>query len=1142
MVSLSFFCCLAIIVCTTQVVSLKKENPVAGTSAQHLREEDFCWGTSTVDGQDALEPATSPPVEHKRLWFDCTAVAGNSNVGCSLKSHAPKRHGAVGSSGGAVVIGALLPLSSVRVDPSKTTPRAADYGAVLYVESLLLAARSEMTRLVRDNPEFKNAAIGLDIRDTHERAEFSIEQTLRMLNHHADDQQSGSSESNACVQNIPVVIGPDNSADVTVTSNILAARGIPHVAYQSSSMLFGDRNHYPFLFRTVPSAFHEAVAIVDLMFAFGWHFMHLVASDEQEAGLPGRAAIMEFINSIPDMCTATSEIFSLEDESRMERTIRRIVLNELPYDASGTQYLAPNVVTMISTAEYARAFFNKMERMAEGGDDAFRSALRRRNLVWIASDGWAEEIENIKIFSGLYPHLGRHTVFSFRYRPPRHMFQELQQLNRQLIQRLNTMTASKANLQSNPWLKVAIENSQGCTFDETCNVSTDPTCRSKCNDSSLYFEMLKNKSRNLPTPIASGSLALAVQSAIRSVSHVFQKFKGTTERPSGMDYRLALLNNAGDCGVPSKGHIFTCGQEVHPSYTLLQLQNDSGRLLMKEVAEWKGCELDAKSCTPFQCLNSSAVNDTNLAGCVSWHSLEVTKKAPVSVCSLPCRPGQYRTADQSTFAAARRPSCCFSCSNCTGNTHSNASSEVCHSCGKYEMPTEDHSGCVLKEPVFISLQDPVGFGISLASGVCFLVVLVTMCVYIDKRWTVVIARTFPEESWLLLFSLCLSSGLVVVLFFRPTQLYCSGRAIANPTITTLMMCILLARSLRCVHLAPDKDNLPALLVAAAHRFGSSFLGQMVLIGSTVTVYFLLHLVWVILSPLEPRRMPGNDADTLYVYCSKDNVFNMVSAIVGLILYVVTLVVAIVARKALPSYVEKMISESKLILSAVCSQGIVWLVLMGVILLSHPLLSASVLALSLVVQNSVIWLCIFLPRLFLFASVRRQAKRKSSSIIAAKRRRLRMFSRDTGSSTSTFNYQPSNSSLESRLHRLGTKTSILLRSHTKSQMSSMARADSKTSGPSYISPGPVLTCAEQRRQAFLSSSTSGRSCPNESTACNPTPDVAGLVLNGEARAQRQTILSMSSDGSGPYESVIVVDDAILSTQTTPWPVLVMETSI
>ena len=114
----------------------------------------------------------------------------------------------------------------------------------------------------------------------------------------------------SCGDNIVGLIGPQTTAVTLTLANFGRVFRVPQVSYLATSTRLSDTKEFPYFFRTVPSDYHQANAIVELLNNFGWNHVSIVYSDS-EYGTTGFDSIRNIIEGQKDLNICLGESITI---------------------------------------------------------------------------------------------------------------------------------------------------------------------------------------------------------------------------------------------------------------------------------------------------------------------------------------------------------------------------------------------------------------------------------------------------------------------------------------------------------------------------------------------------------------------------------------------------------------------------------------------------------------------------------------------------------------------------------------------------------------------------------------------------------------------------------------------------------------
>lgn len=165
---------------------------------------------------------------------------------------------------------------------------------------------------------------------------------------------------------------------------------MPVISYASTSRLLSDRSRFQYFYRTVPSDNLQARAVTDLLRELKWHFVIVLASDN-EYGRSGITALKQTIqnHTTQHICVVVDELFSRKgSEEEMAAIFRKI-----------KQFAQARVIILYAEFPDAVYFFR----------EAKLASLQ--NYMFIASDSWVGSTEVIHGAEGVF-----HSIIGLR--PP----------------------------------------------------------------------------------------------------------------------------------------------------------------------------------------------------------------------------------------------------------------------------------------------------------------------------------------------------------------------------------------------------------------------------------------------------------------------------------------------------------------------------------------------------------------------------------------------------------------------------------------------------------------------------------------------------------------------------------------------------
>ncbi|XP_043847098.1 taste receptor type 1 member 1 [Dromiciops gliroides] len=162
------------------------------------------------------------------------------------------------------------------------------------------------------------------------------------------------------------VIGPDSTDMTSLSASLLSTFLIPQISYETTSVMFSNKENYPSFLRTIPSDKHQVQMIMVLLKTFGWSWISVIGSDN-DYGSQG-LQMLEDLTTEQEICIAYKDFVPVSAEAD-DDTMKNMMLS---LKESGAQ-----VVVVFCDKRTAHIFFK---------------AVVLRNVtdkVWLATEAWS---------------------------------------------------------------------------------------------------------------------------------------------------------------------------------------------------------------------------------------------------------------------------------------------------------------------------------------------------------------------------------------------------------------------------------------------------------------------------------------------------------------------------------------------------------------------------------------------------------------------------------------------------------------------------------------------------------------------------------------------------------------------------------
>lgn len=275
------------------------------------------------------------------------------------------------------VVGGLFPAHSEGSDGTRCA--RLDIRRTFAIEAMLFA----VDLVNADDALLPNLTLGYDIRDTCYVESVGLEEALELatIDSQRVIQLSRLQECSASAPPTPIlgILGAAASRVSVPVAGLGRLLEVPQISYASTSTELSARRNekYAYFFRTVIPDDIQARAQIALLRNFECSHLSLVYSDDSY-GISGRSKVME-LAEVHGIC---------------------IDINEgLADGALSTRYQKVAEAINGSTSEFVLLFalYDTARKLLK----AFANISNRRQLTWIGSDGWTEEVSLLQSYSSV---------------------------------------------------------------------------------------------------------------------------------------------------------------------------------------------------------------------------------------------------------------------------------------------------------------------------------------------------------------------------------------------------------------------------------------------------------------------------------------------------------------------------------------------------------------------------------------------------------------------------------------------------------------------------------------------------------------------------------------------------------------------
>ena len=808
------------------------------------------------------------------------------------------------------VLGGLFPVHSSGTNGELCHSTRSTLGVDL-VEAMLLA----IDQINADIELLPNLTLGYDIRDTCLTQGIGLGEALDLAN--INSQQVA--ESSQCRVNssshIPTlgIVGPAGSGVSGPIASLGKLFEIPQISYAAASTDFRSQReeHYTYFFRTILSDSIQAQATIDLVLHFNWNHISIAYSDNSR-GTRGRGEIVSIARA-KGICVEVDE--AIADSELLERY--QEVADAL--DKSTT-----DVVILFGVG-------STIEKLL----DAFMKIPNRRNLTWIASDGWKNFEHLIRSYNSTL--LG---IFSIAHSTVH--VNEYQDYLSQLTINNNVR---------NKWFREFFGTIKSCT-------------NSSCNHTDSIQDYMQGfgVSRTIE---AVYTFAHALQGYLTDncesplvwyrANYSCKGQKRALNGPTMLEY---ITNTSFYSTFSGRTVEFNQGGNIkNGSYDIFNFQSGVN-FNLKKIGIWQ--------------VNGTLKLD-KLIQFGLFAARGTVSMPPVTMCKW-CDPGQFLNPDSS---------CCGTCHPCTGQQYSNDSfSRNCSTCDKFmwgNNPTgKDNVGsssCTGLNSASLKLTQPwsvVMAILSLLGLIAVVIVAVVFCVY----WNIpVIKSSGREQMVLLLIGIGLSYVLAFIFVSPPVFTICLIQRLGLWFCFSLMFGALMVKVIRVTRIFLVKAVKRPPFTTPKYQVLFTFIivaGQMGLVFCSM---LLQHPGVARNLRFDPEDK--NNFATIVVSCTKDDVVVFALSLT----YETAIIIATTLCGIISFKYPENFNEAKHISLCTFALAVIWVAFIPgyFVTASQQEFQNATVSLAVIMSASAVLVFNFCPRLFVIVISKRSSSRSTGTL-------------------------------------------------------------------------------------------------------------------------------------------------------------------
>ncbi|XP_059343470.1 taste receptor type 1 member 1 [Ammospiza nelsoni] len=242
-------------------------------------------------------------------------------------------------------------------------------------------------------------------------------------------------------------------------------------------------------------------------------------------------------------------------------------------------------------------------------------------------------------------------------------------------------------------------------------------------------------------------------------------------------------------------------------------------------------------------------------GKILWNTED--GKAPSSVCSEACKPGEMRLQQS-------RHKCCFSCKACPPGTFLNTSDPFdCQACGLDEWAPAGSEVCFNRTTEFLSWSEPLSWALLALAVLLMLLIAALTVLFALNASTPVVKSAGGNACFLMLGSLACTCSSLFCYFGEPSQAACLLRVPLFAISFTVFLSCVATRSFQILCIFKLNARCPALYEAWMRRQG-----PVLFVAASTAAQVTLCVAIEAASPSVPRREYGVRDEWVVLECAQ----------------------------------------------------------------------------------------------------------------------------------------------------------------------------------------------------------------------------------------------------------------------------------
>uniref|UniRef100_A0A8C2M5U8 G-protein coupled receptors family 3 profile domain-containing protein n=2 Tax=Cricetulus griseus TaxID=10029 RepID=A0A8C2M5U8_CRIGR len=536
---------------------------------------------------------------------------------------------------------------------------------------------------------------------------------------------------------VPMLTGPNWEISAIIKSfvQLIKSQQAIQFTYGPFHQILSDHERFPYLYQMAPKDTSLALAMVSVILHFGWNWIGLVISDNDQGTqflsylrreLGKSTVCLAFVNMIPinmKLCMSRAELYYNQIETS-----------------------STNVVIIYGDPDSTLAVSFQMWQS------------RGLQRLWVIDSQW-DVITSKRDFMLDSSHM----TLAFA-----HHHCEISGF-KNFVQTMNPLKYTDEYLARLEWM----------IFN--CDISTS-NCKTLRNYSSnVSVEWLVVRTFEMAFNDGLYDIYNAVYALAHALNEIFNQQVDTQPMDNGKGHHFpcwklnSLLKKTHFTNPVGDRVNLNQKEKSQEEYDIFQIRNFPHGIRFK---------VKIGKCSPYVTHGEQLHVYEDMIECATGN-----RQMPPSVCSADCGPG-FRKLWQEGMAV-----CCFECSPCPENEISNETNVgYCVKCPEDQFANRQHNQCIPKAVIFLSYEDPLGMALALMA-LCFSAfTALVLGVFVKHHDTPIVKANNRKLSYILLISLFFCFLCPLLFIGHPNTATCIFQQITFGVVFTVAVSTVLAKT------------------------------------------------------------------------------------------------------------------------------------------------------------------------------------------------------------------------------------------------------------------------------------------------------------------------------------------------------------